>query len=193
MNMTKAIFEILIMLIVAFGLGFLLAWLLFSKKGQSSASEASNADELKLKDENELLKKENTNLKTALDKCVEEKKASLAVSDVVFNDADQKVEFHESKASFSLASQPKKDDLKVIEGVGPKIESLLNDIGVFSYASLSETNYEVLRKMLDEAGPKFKMHDPSTWPKQAKLASEGKWEELKFLQDSLDGGRDVVS
>jgi hypothetical protein len=33
------------------------------------------------------------------------------------------------------------------------------------------------------------MHDPTTWPAQAKLAAAGKWDELKAMQDNLKGGR----
>ncbi|MEJ6796117.1 MAG: 50S ribosomal protein L21, partial [Flavobacteriales bacterium] len=28
-----------------------------------------------------------------------------------------------------------------------------------------------------------------TWPAQAKMAAEGKWDELKKWQDELDGGK----
>ncbi|HBY69766.1 MAG TPA: 50S ribosomal protein L21, partial [Flavobacteriaceae bacterium] len=28
-----------------------------------------------------------------------------------------------------------------------------------------------------------------TWPQQAQLAADGKWDELEKLQDELDGGR----
>jgi hypothetical protein len=33
------------------------------------------------------------------------------------------------------------------------------------------------------------MHNPGTWPKQAKLAADGKWEELETLQKQLKGGK----
>ena len=33
------------------------------------------------------------------------------------------------------------------------------------------------------------MHVPGTWPRQAGLAHEGKWEELSKWQDELDGGK----
>ena len=40
------------------------------------------------------------------------------------------------------------------------------------------------------AGERFQMHDPTSWPDQAKLAAEGRWDELKELQDILQGGRE---
>ena len=43
--------------------------------------------------------------------------------------------------------------------------------------------------ILDAAGPSFQIHDPGTWPAQARLADQGKWEELKQLQDELKGGK----
>jgi len=42
---------------------------------------------------------------------------------------------------------------------------------------------------LTDAGPRYQMHDPTSWPQQSGLAAKGKWEELKTLQDKLDGGK----
>ena len=46
-------------------------------------------------------------------------------------------------------------------------------------------------KTLDAAGSQFASHDPTTWPQQAELAAAGKMDELKALQDALQGGREV--
>ena len=83
----------------------------------------------------------------------------------------------------------KSDDLKKIEGIGPKIEGILKDKGIMTFEDLANTEVEKLKEILAEAGNRYKMHDPTTWPEQAKLAAEGKWDELKELQDRLDGGR----
>ncbi len=83
----------------------------------------------------------------------------------------------------------KKDDLTKIEGIGPKINELLNNAGIYTFAKLSSTKYEKLKTILEEAGERFRMHDPSTWPNQAEIAAQGKWEELKKLQDELKGGK----
>lgn len=85
----------------------------------------------------------------------------------------------------------KKDDLKVIEGIGPAIEKLLNDNGISSYEHLSKAPIKDLEKMLDEAGPRFRVHVPETWPEQAKLLQEGKMEAFKALTEALKGGRRV--
>lgn len=85
----------------------------------------------------------------------------------------------------------KQDDLKIVEGIGPKIEGLLKDGGIHTWAELAVAPVERLQEILNEAGPRYQMHDPGTWPAQAKFADEGKWEELKEYQDMLIGGRDA--
>ena len=81
-----------------------------------------------------------------------------------------------------------KDDLKKIEGIGPKIESLCNNIGIYTWRQLANTSVETLQKMLDDAGPRYKIANPGTWPKQAEMAANGDWEKLDEYQDFLDGG-----
>lgn len=83
----------------------------------------------------------------------------------------------------------KPDDLKKVEGIGPKIAQLLIDDGIKTFAKLAVTSQTRLKKILLAAGPRYKMHNPATWPEQAKLAKEGKWDELNKLQDELKGGR----
>ncbi len=81
------------------------------------------------------------------------------------------------------------DDLTKIEGIGPKIAELLKAENINSFADLANTETDKIKEILAAAGGRYKSHDPSTWPQQAKLAAEGNWEELKKLQDELDGGR----
>ena len=81
------------------------------------------------------------------------------------------------------------DDLKKIEGIGPKIEELFHNAGIMTFAQLSETSVETMEAILTEAGPRFSTHNPGTWAQQAGLAAAGKWEELKAWQDELDGGK----
>jgi len=83
----------------------------------------------------------------------------------------------------------KADKLTLIEGIGPKIASLLNASGIETFAHLADAKMSVLTKILKDAGPRFSMHKPGTWPKQAKLARDGKMDALKTLQDKLDGGK----
>jgi predicted flap endonuclease-1-like 5' DNA nuclease len=79
------------------------------------------------------------------------------------------------------------DDLKVIEGIGPKVASLLAEIGIVTFSQLAEADMHRVRDVLNRA--RLPMIDPSTWPEQASLAAEGKWEELDALRDALKGGR----
>jgi predicted flap endonuclease-1-like 5' DNA nuclease len=81
------------------------------------------------------------------------------------------------------------DDLTLIEGVGKKIAEILATNGITSFSDLSKAKVTVLRGLLDDAGSRYKVHDPGTWAKQAKLAAAGKWEELKKLQAELKGGK----
>ncbi|MEO1258061.1 MAG: hypothetical protein AAFZ15_04665 [Bacteroidota bacterium] len=81
-----------------------------------------------------------------------------------------------------------KDDLKKIEGIGPKIEELCNNIGIHTWRQLADTAVETLQKMLDDAGPRYRISKPDTWPTQAGMAANGEWDKLKEYQDFLDGG-----
>ncbi len=87
----------------------------------------------------------------------------------------------------------KPDDLKVIEGIGPKIEGLLNDKGIKTWAALAAKTTDELKAILEEAGERYRLADPSTWPRQAALAAAGSWDELKEYQEFLDGGKDPDS
>ncbi len=83
-----------------------------------------------------------------------------------------------------------KQDLTKIEGIGPKIEGLLNAKGIQSYRQLSNASHRFLEAMITEAGPSFATHRgmTNTWSAQAKLAELGEWDELLKWQDVLKGG-----
>jgi predicted flap endonuclease-1-like 5' DNA nuclease len=83
------------------------------------------------------------------------------------------------------------DDLKLIEGIGSVIEGLLNKANIYTFKKLAAMPIGGLRDILEEAGERFRIHDPATWPDQAELARDGKWDALKTMQDALKGGRDV--
>lgn len=83
----------------------------------------------------------------------------------------------------------KLDDLAIIEGIGPKIAVILHRENIYTFEQLSNSSVNKLQSILDKAGPKFNAHNPSTWPAQAKLAAQGKWDELKAWQIKLIGGK----
>jgi len=83
----------------------------------------------------------------------------------------------------------KSDDLKAVEGIGPKIEGLLKDAGIKNWSALAASEVSRLQDILTSAGDRYRLADPGTWPKQAELAAAGKWTELKEYQDFLSGGK----
>jgi large subunit ribosomal protein L27 len=95
-----------------------------------------------------------------------------------------------AKIELPSGKKIKVDDLKVVEGIGPKIEGLLNDAGINTWADLANADQEKVQGILDEAGPRYRMHDPGTWSNQAKLCVEEKWAELEEYQDKLKGGKE---
>jgi large subunit ribosomal protein L27 len=117
------------------------------------------------------------------------------VKEKVAAPAPQPVVVKEEVAPAPIAAKApaasKADDLKKIEGVGPAIEKLLHATGITTFAGMAATAPERIKEILVEAGSRFGFHDPTTWPHQASLAADGKWDELKKLQDELDGGKAV--
>ncbi|MEP3372290.1 MAG: 50S ribosomal protein L21 [Maribacter dokdonensis] len=92
----------------------------------------------------------------------------------------------------SVASKPKAkkasgkgDDLKKIEGIGPKIAETLNNAGISTFADLAKTDAAKISEIIADVRGN---HVTDTWPKQAELAADGKWDELQKWQDELDGG-----
>ncbi|PTX60021.1 LSU ribosomal protein L21P [Kordia periserrulae] len=80
----------------------------------------------------------------------------------------------------------KGDDLKKIEGIGPKIASTLNEAGITTFAELANTDAAKISEIIADVRGN---HVTDTWPAQAQLAADGKWDELKKWQDELDGGK----
>ena len=76
-----------------------------------------------------------------------------------------------------------------IEGIGKKINELLAAENINSFKALAKLSAKKLKAILEAAGSKFAMHDPTSWPKQAKLAAAGKWDELNELQKELVAGK----
>lgn len=81
------------------------------------------------------------------------------------------------------------DNLERIEGIGPKIASILNAAEITTFSALAAADVAHLNNILQNAN--LRLADPATWPEQAQLAAQGKWDELKTLQDSLKGGQRV--
>ena len=85
-------------------------------------------------------------------------------------------------------SAVKADDLTKIEGAGPKAAEALVAAGIDTFAKVAATSAEALKTILTDASSRLAHIATDTWPEQAQLAADGKWDELKVLQDKLDGG-----
>jgi predicted flap endonuclease-1-like 5' DNA nuclease len=95
----------------------------------------------------------------------------------------------ETPAEVPVVVARDKDDLTVVEGIGPKIQELLYQYGITTYRQLAETDVAKIKEILAAAGPQLAMHDPGTWPSQANLAANEEWENLKSIQGFLKGGK----
>jgi large subunit ribosomal protein L21 len=92
----------------------------------------------------------------------------------------------ETKKVAPKKSTAKADDLKKIEGIGPKIASTLADAGIVTFADLAKADSAKVSEIIADVRGN---HVTDTWPAQAQMAADGKWDELKKWQDELDGGK----
>ena len=90
-----------------------------------------------------------------------------------------------AKEAKPKAASDKADDLTKVEGIGPKIAETLTAAGVSTFAELAKTDSEKIQEIIADVRGS---HPSDTWPKQAGMAAEGKWDELKTWQDEMDGG-----
>jgi predicted flap endonuclease-1-like 5' DNA nuclease len=84
------------------------------------------------------------------------------------------------------------DNFEIIEGIGPKINEVMHNAGVHTFAALAALDIPGISKILDAAGPNFKLANPETWAKQAALCATGDWEKLKAWQDELVAGVSIT-
>ncbi len=160
-------------------LGYLLGRL-FSKGRDNSA-------------EIDALKSKNASLKSDLEACLSKQSVAPTVSGTsaaaVASMSAPAAVFDNAAAKAAFGKTIKKDDLTIVEGIGPKIQELFHNFDVKTWKALSETSVERCQEVLDSGGPRFRIHTPDTWPNQARMASEGRWAELKKWQDEHDHGK----
>ncbi len=186
--------EILTMLLVAFLLGVLLGYIIWYKWRRlyselQAEHERLNARFIELEKDHASLKYKADEL----DKSNKERRtriSSLEGDITILTAKLKKCEEANIGGQRDAGPPPNPDDLKKIEGIGPKIEGLCNGIGIWTWRQLADTPVATLQKMLDDAGPKYQIANPGTWPKQAEFAADGNWAKLKEYQDFLDGGVD---
>ena len=66
-----------------------------------------------------------------------------------------------------------KDDLKLIKGIGPKLEKIFNENGIETFAELAKASEVKIKSILEKAGPVFKNLNFSDWVKQAEDLAKG--------------------
>lgn len=97
---------------------------------------------------------------------------------------------HTTTKSHKGSDEAKVDDLTIIEGIGPKIASLLRNNGIETFIKLSETSPLEITELLSKSDSRLgRISDPATWPEQARMAANNDIEGLKILQGRLKGGR----
>lgn len=134
------------------------------------------------------LQKANTQLQADLTACREgiTGSASLAAMDPV---EVEPFPFDAQAASKAMGVKIKNNDLKVVEGIGPKIEKLFQEHGIATWEALSNATVAQCRTILDDGGDQYKLHDPASWPMQAKMCHEGEWKILAKWQHEHKHGK----
>ncbi len=136
----------------------------------------------------DMWKKKSAALETDLAAC----RAEVASNKMALADfaaaASAAIVFDSDAAKAVFGKKIIQDDLKVVEGIGPKIEGLFHSFGIKTWKALSESTLEKRKEVLNSGGERYKIHNPGSWGKQAKMAYEGKWEELLKWQDEHNNG-----
>ncbi|WP_276388800.1 hypothetical protein [Eudoraea chungangensis] len=144
-------------------------------------SQPSNSLEL---NELEALRREKANWHSSLEDC----KRNLEAANIALQEKKD-FPFNQALAKSIFGKSIRKDDLKIVEGIGPKIEGLFHNYDIRTWQELSLTSVKKCQDVLDSGGDRFKVHDPASWPMQAKMCYEGKWKELFKWQEEHKHGK----
>ncbi len=139
------------------------------------------------------LEDKNNKLQADLDACnkklvaIPKSKPSTASS--IAASAVTAVAFDAAAAKAAFGKKIKQDDLKIVEGIGPKIEGLFHDFDIKTWQALSDSTVAKCQEVLDSGGERYRIHDPASWPLQAKMAFKGEWKNLAKWQDEHKAGK----
>ncbi|AWX44313.1 hypothetical protein HME9304_01313 [Flagellimonas maritima] len=142
-----------------------------------------------------ILEIENAKLRADLEICTKRLSSSskfqdqVSVTSSTINTSLAKRQFDSESAKIALGKKIKMDDLKIVEGIGPKIEGLFHKFNIKTWEALSETTTDKCQEVLNSGGDRYRIHDPASWPMQAKMAFEGLWKELAEWQDKHKSGK----
>ncbi|MBL8154601.1 MAG: hypothetical protein JNM70_10490 [Anaerolineae bacterium] len=84
----------------------------------------------------------------------------------------------------------KKDDLTVIEGIGPKSAEALYKAGIFTFHQVASLTPDQLVEIVKVRGGVNLVNDAKSWPKQARLLADGKIKEFEEYTRLLINSRD---
>ncbi len=159
--------------LIFFGMvALLIGYLIGKSKGKSN----------KLEDFIEDLQKKNDKLQAALDICSE------TVASQEETSPKKKVSFDRQAARAAFGKSIKLNDLKIVEGIGPKIEGLFHNYNIKTWKALADCSVKKCQEVLDSGGERYRVHDPSSWPMQARMCEQGKWKELyRWQEEHLHG------
>jgi predicted flap endonuclease-1-like 5' DNA nuclease len=190
---TADLLFIIIVLLVAALLGFLIGY--YMARGRARRKMATLEEEkAELEDkvrklEDELRKMESERISLQGDvRRMDDEIASLKLTiDKLEKEARLLEESVVAKPEEMIRQHAAADDLKAVLGIGPKISRLLMNRGINTWKALSEAAPDSIREILaNDGGERFRVHNPDTWPHQARLLHEGRWDELKELQGKLE-------
>ena len=141
------------------------------------------------------LEVQNAKLKSDLDNCQKrlesyttKTKKIQPASNINLSESNS-FSFDARHAKAAFGKSIKENDLKLVEGIGPKIEGLFHNFDIKTWKALSETSADKCQEVLDSGGKRYRIHDPASWPMQAKMAYEGHWEQLFEWQEKHRAGK----
>ena len=197
---TADLLFIIIVLLVAALLGFLIGYFLergrWKKKCDLLEEEIASlkARISKLEEEKQGLQSDVRRLegeKQTLQADVRRMDDEIATLKLTIEKLEKEARLLAEQASLKTAEVPHArivaDDLTVVIGIGPKIARLLMDHGITTWKALSETSPATITEiLLHDGGERYRIHNPETWPRQALLLHEGRWDELKEFQGQIE-------
>lgn len=106
------------------------------------------------------------------DKAVESAVVELAVVEPASTESAEPAAALAKTTGEEVVAAPADEGLLQIDGIGPKVASLLAAAGITSLDELAATDQERLREILAPAGPRYRAMNPASWPEQARRLLE---------------------